>query len=131
MPGIKSFGTTISYDGTVIGGVESINRSGGDRNMIDITTQDDTDGFKKFIGGLRDAGTCEITGNYIIGDAGQTKLRNAEITDEAKSVIITFSDGSTITFNAFPMPPDDDAPLDDKVTFKASLKITGKATYSD
>lgn len=127
---IKSFGTTISYDGTPIGGVETISRSGGDRNMIDVTCQDDTDGFKKFVGGLRDAGTVEITGNFLIGDSGQNKLRGALMTENAKQVVITLSDATTITFDAFPMPPDEDAPLDDKVTFKASLKITGKSTYT-
>lgn len=125
---IKSFGATISVDATAVGGVTGITRSGADRNMIDVTTLTSTGGYREFIPGLKDGGTVEIEGNFLIADPGQIKLRAGD--DDEVPVVITLSDGTTIGFDAFIIPPNEDNPLDDKVGFSASLKITGPLTYT-
>jgi hypothetical protein len=45
-----------------------------------------------------------------------------------KSVIITYSDLSTHLFSVVVAPPSITNPLDDKIEFSASLKITGPVT---
>ena len=124
----KSFGTTISVGGSAVGGVTSITRSGADRNFIDATNHSSTDGYREFLPGLKDGGTCEISGHYDAADAGQDLLRTAA--DTIRAVVITLPNSVTIGFNAYVQPPDEDIPLDDMVTFTASLKVTGAITYS-
>ena len=124
----KSFGTTITIGGTAIGGVTSITRSGADRNFIDVTNHSSSGGVREFLAGLKDNGTCEIQGQYDDADAGQDLLRTGS--DSAVAVVITLPNTKTIGFSAFIQQPDEDIPLDDVVTFSASLKITGAITYS-
>ena len=123
----KSFGTTISVGGTAIGGVTSISRSGADRNFPDITTHDSSGGYKEYAAGLKEGGTCEISGMFDNANAGQDLLRTGS--DAVQAVIITLPSAATISFSAYIQPPGEDIPLDDAVTFTASLKITGAITY--
>lgn len=125
---IKSFGATITVGGTAIGGITEFSRSGADRNFIDVTTLTSASGYREFIPGLKDGGTLEISGNFLIADPGQIILRAGS--DTVQAVIITLSDATEISFNAFIQPPSEDNPLDDKVGFTASLKITGAITYT-
>ncbi len=124
----KSFGTIITVGGTAVGGVTSISRSGADRNFPDITTHDSAGGYREYVPGLKEGGTCEISGMFDAADAGQDLLRTGS--DTVQAVVITLPNTKTISFSAYIQPPSEDIPLDDAVTFTASLKITGAITYA-
>jgi len=126
---MKSFGITVTVGGTAIGKLTDSPISGRDVNIIDITTRSSSGNAKEFVGGLIDNGTMDLTGNYDIGDAGQAALLGWE--SQTKSVVVTFSDGTTASFSAVVGAMNQSAPLDDKVEFSCSLKITGPVTYAD
>lgn len=124
----KSFGTSVTIGGTAIGGLETINRTGADRNFVDVTTHDSVGGYREYVPGLKEGGTLELTGKFNIADAGQVALRAGG--DAVQVVVITLPDGTTIGFSGYIQPPNEDVPLDDAVTFTASIKITGAITYT-
>lgn len=127
MAGKKSFGVSVSVGGTSIGGLTSASLSGGDVNFIDVTTHDSTGGWKEFVGGLVDGGTLDLNGNYDAEDSGQGKL--IDDVAETLAVVITYSDGSTASFNAVVGKYDVGNELDDKITFSCPLKVTGEITF--
>ena len=128
MAKIRSFGAACTIAGTAIGGLTSIDITGGDVNAIDITTHDSADGYKEYTAGLKDAGTLELSGKHDSADAGQDLIVTHEGT--VREFIITFSDTKTATFDAIVGIKSIPNPLDDAVDFSVSCKITGKVTYS-
>jgi predicted secreted protein len=125
---IKSFGVSVSVDGGAVGGLKDVNPGGGDVTFVDTTTHDAEDGWKTFVGGLKDGGTLELTGNYISGDAGQGAIRS-EI-GETVPCVVTFSDSSSCSFDGIVGAYNISNPLDDVVEFTASIKVTGPVNYS-
>lgn len=126
---IKSFGVTVSIDGTAIGELVSADITGGDVSFIDTTTHESSNGYREFIGGLKDGGTLELSFKYDVADAGQVKLRNPAVQGTVKDAIVTFTDTSTATFNVVVGIPSTVNPLDEDVTSTCSCKITGPVTY--
>lgn len=125
---IKSYGITVAIGGsTAVNGLKSVSLSGSDVSFIDTTTHDG-DGWKSYIGGLKDGGTLELSGDYDINDGGQDDLRT--LLGETTSVVVTFSDLSTAEFDAIIGPYSVENPLDETATFTSSLKITGAVTYA-
>lgn len=124
---MKSFGITVTVGGTAIGKLTDSPITGRDVNIIDVTTRSSTGNSKEFVGGLLDNGTMELTGNFDITDAGQAALLGWE--GQTKAVVVTFSDLTTASFDAVVGAVNQSAPLDDKVEFTCSLKITGPVAY--
>ena len=128
MAKIKSYGVAVTVATNAIGGLTDVNVSGTEVNFVDVTTHDSSGGYKEFVGGLKDGGTLDLTGAYNIADTGQVYLRANPGTSAA--CVVTFSDTSTATFTAIVGGYSTSNPLDDKVEFTASLKITGAVTYA-
>jgi predicted secreted protein len=129
MPAIKSFGVSVSVDGDVVGGLTDVSIPESDRTEIDVTNHDTTGDFREFVGGLKDGGTMTLSGHYIAGDAGQTNLASPADGDPV-AVIVTFSDDSTATMEGVAKGYGVTNPLDDVVTFSASIKISGEVTFA-
>lgn len=127
---IKSFGASVSIDGTDIGELVSADITGGDVTIIETTTHESPDGCKEFEGGLKDNGSLELTFKYDIADNGQAKLRNPAIQGTKVEAIVTSSNGSTATFDVIVGVPSKANPLDEDVTCSCSCKISGKITYA-
>lgn len=128
MSGIKSFGGTFKVATKTVGGLTDVNIGGVDVNMIDVTDQASTDGWKEFVGGLKDGGQVELTGNFKSVDDGQSELRGNP--GETAAWELTFSNGAKASGNAVIGGYNVTNPLDNKVGFTCSLKITGKTTYT-
>jgi len=127
---IRSFGVAVTIDSTAIGGLVSADITGGDVSFIDTTTHESADGYREFVGGLKDGGTLELSGKYEIADAGQVKLRNPAVQGLVKAAELTFSDGSTATFDVVVGVPSHTNPLDEDVQWSCSCKITGNITFA-
>tara|TARA_R110000824_G_scaffold169712_2_gene346845 strand:+ start:42 stop:434 length:393 start_codon:yes stop_codon:yes gene_type:complete len=120
---IKSFGVSVTVNTVVIGELTDVTPGGVDVTDIETTAHDSAGGWKTFLGGNTDGGTLEISGNYVLADAGQVELR-AERGNVA-AIVVTFSDSSTSTFSAVVKGFNLSNPLDDKIEFTCSLKVTG------
>ena len=123
MAGIKSFGVTVKVNTILVGGLTDVTPGGVDVTNIDVTAHDSTGGWREFVGGLTDGGTLELSGNYNLADVGQIELRAER--GQVAAIIVTFSDLSTSTFSAVVGGFNLANPLDDKIEFSCSLKVTG------
>lgn len=131
MAGIRSFGIQLTVATNAIGGLKSVSIPETEITFIDTTTHDSADRYRTFVGGLRDGGTVQISGNYLIGNTGQAYLRNKD--NQGGSPVactIEFSDGSTAEFNAVVGGYGVENGEDDVVTFTSSLRISGPITYA-
>ena len=122
----KSFGITVSLGGTTIGGLTDVNISGRDVNAVDITAHDSAGAARQFVGSLIDNGTLELTGNFSGDHAGLTYIEGHLANTVA--AIVTYSDASTHLFDVVVGAPSYSNPLDDKIEFTLSCKITGPIT---
>ena len=125
---IKSFGVAVTVGGTAIGKLTAANISGGDTAVHDTTTHQ-TSTARTFTGGLSDSGSLELEGHYDESDSGQDTLRASQ-GGSPVAVVVTYSDSSTASFSAVVQSFNPSNPLDEIVTFSASLKISGDVTYA-
>jgi predicted secreted protein len=97
---------------------------------IDVSSHDSVDAFREFEAGMKDAGSVSIEGNYI-GDASQKALYDLAVSGStvAMSIVFPGSTGSW-TFDGFVTSLSTDAPMDDKISFSATIKVTGKPILS-
>ncbi len=127
MAKIKSYGVEVTIATNIIGGLTDANLGGSDVAIIDTTTHDG-DGWKTSVGGLKDGGTIELSGDYDFDDVGQAYfIANL---GAAKAFVVTLSDDSTATFTAIVGKFDLTNPLDEVVKFSASAKVTGAVVYA-
>ena len=124
---IKSHGVAVTIGGTAIGSLTDVSPGGGDVTLVETTTHS-SGAWKQYVGGLKDGGSLELTGKYAIADTGQAALRTNFGTVVA--FVVTFSDGSTATFDGIPGGFNVSNPLDDATEFTCSVKITDDVVYA-
>lgn len=133
---VTAQGTTLKFtpqDGeeVTVGKVVSIGEIGGDSQEIDVTTLDSQGGYREYAQGYKDAGSLAVQGYHDGTDAGQAALQAAFDSGEAGAVEIVFSDGATASFSAFVKRYAlGAAKVDGAVGFSATLRITGKVTFT-
>lgn len=125
---IRSFGASLTVATKAVGGLTDISFPGVDVNMIETTDFDVTDNFKTYIGGLADAGEMTLTGNYIRADTGQTEI--ADHPGDTAAYVLKFSNNDQYAGSCIIGGFELSNPLDDKVTFTAKLKLSGKPTFT-
>lgn len=124
-------GTTISWNGTTVNEVTSIGDLDTSADDIEVTDYQSTDGYKEFIQGLKDGGELEIEGNFYPSDTGQSNLISDFNAGTTREVIITLPGSiGTWTFDAYVKGFATQTPIDGKVGFTATLKVTGKPVFA-
>ena len=128
--GIHGHGTTLSIGGTTVGNITSISGPDQSRDAIDISTMDSTNKWREYIPGMIDAGEVSVDLNFD-GTTVSTLLQ-AQLTQTAQTILITFSDSDTATWSAsgFITSLGHAIPFDDKVSQTVGMKFTGAATFS-
>jgi predicted secreted protein len=123
-----TFGTILTRSGSAIAELTNIGSPKLTAGEIDVTSMDSADGYKEFIQGLRDGGEVGIEGNFISSDTnGQIGLVADFNAGTVQAFVITFPDGTTWTFSGFVKGFElNDAEVEGKLGFKASIKVTGK-----
>ena len=128
-----AFGTQLSKGTTAIAELTSIGVVGVTREMIDATSHDSADAYKEYIPGLIDTAELSIEGILDKADAGQTALLTDLEAGTCDSYTITGPTGNAFSYafdayvtayNAGPFN------YDGKITFSATLKISGKVVYT-
>ncbi len=126
------FGTTLAKGATAIAELTSITGPGVSADAIDVTSHGSANTFREFLAGVKDGGEISIEGNLVVTDAGQMALIT-DITDgsvDAYTLTYPNTDASTWTFSALVTAFQINAPFDDKLGFSATLKVSGKPTFT-
>lgn len=93
---------------------------------IDVTSHDSVDGFREFEPGLADAGSVSIEGN-LTNVTSQSNLYDLLLSKSKVAMKIEFPASlATWTFTGFVTSFSTEGPMDDKATFSATIKVTGK-----
>jgi predicted secreted protein len=127
-----AYGTVLTVAGNPIAELSDIGWTGEKADTIDVTTHDSANGFKEFIGALRDGGELTIKGNWYPGDTnGQMILNTHFLVHTVGAYVLTFpaAMAATMTCSAFVTAWDPNpGAVAGKVDFTATMKITGKPT---
>ncbi len=125
-----TFSATISSVLTPIASLTSITGLDLSADDVDVTAHDSADGYREFVQGLRDGGTVSIEGNFT-GVASQEALKDLFDSGEVVAMEIGFPDAfAEWQFNGYVNALSTDAPMDDKVSFSATIKVSGKPVLS-
>ena len=119
--GVAAFGTSISPSA---GEITNISGPGISVDEVEITNHNSADDFKEFVAGLIDGGEFSVEGNLT--SAIVTGLYADLLARTSKSYTITFPNGMTWTFTGYPKSFETDSPVDGKLGFSATFRVTGK-----
>lgn len=124
----SAFGTKFKWNGVDLAEVTSISGPGQKVDTIEVTNHDSADAFKEFLAGLVDGGEITIEGNFIAGDTtGQIAFNTDLQARTSRTCVITMPNSlGTWTATAIATGFDPSYPHDGKISFSASVKISGK-----
>lgn len=109
--------------------ITDINRE--DPGASEIATTHLQSTSKTFLIGLEDNGTYSLSVNWLFDDVGQTALRAAKAARTEKTFRVTYSDGSTMTFNGYVKTVSGpSAAVEGKLGGTLVLRISGDITYA-
>lgn len=126
----KSLGTKIMIGQNSIAELTSIGGLELSKDTIETTTLD-SDGWRTFIGGLKDAGEVSISGYFNPADKnGQVAMYNAFNDDSVLDYKIIFPPtmGAQWGFQGIVTAFSTGAELEDGISFEGTIKVTGKPT---
>ena len=96
------------------------------RDTIETTSLDNTDGYKTFIGALRDGG--DISFGMIFARDTYEQMKDDFESDDLQNyeIVLPDDDNTTLEFEGLITELPLDVPIDDKITCDISIKISGK-----
>ena len=120
---------------TEIAEVTNIGGPGMSADAIETTSHQATDFTREFIAGLKDYGEVSIEGNFLPADGTQdvtTGILEAYESRTLANYQLVFTDSGTTTWAAPMLVTAFECanPFDDKASFSATFKITGKPTLA-
>ena len=130
-----AFGTTLMKGAVPIAELTNIPGPSLSAGTIDATSHDSlatANGYREFIQGVRDGGDISIEGNFIPGNPGQAALKTDFDAGTLDAYTITFPVvmATTWTFKAIVTALETSSPYDDKASFTATLKVSGKPSLN-
>ena len=127
----SGFGTQLLRAGYHIAELTNLSGLSMTSDPIDVTSNDSDDSCREYIAGIRDGGELSIEGNFILTDAyGQVQLKTDMLAGTRREFEMVFpmSMGASWVFNGDVTAFDTSAPIDDKVSVSATIKVSGKPT---
>lgn len=124
-----AFGSILTSPAGVIAEIDEIGVFAPRAETIDVTTHGSASGYREFIGGLRDGGELTLKGNFYPGNAPQIAMKTYLDDGEVRAFTVTMpaAMGATITLDGIVTGLDiGPFPVDGKVVFGGTIKITGK-----
>jgi hypothetical protein len=119
-------GITVTFNGTTVGRIKKVPAPQFSAEDIDITDQD-SNGIKQFIPGLKEGNEIEFILNDIPSDTGQQALDAAATAGTTGTFILTFPTGRTVSFDG--AVKTFDLIEDNKATaISCKVKVTGTIT---
>lgn len=115
---------------TTIANLTSIGEIGVESEEIDATDLDSPNNYKEFIAGSKDAGEVSINGN-IKSESNVEKMLSLAESQSLEDWVVTYPSGAKWEFKAFVKSfKDGEKTVDGLATFTATLRISGKPTYT-
>lgn len=137
LAGLDALGTQLQRgDGeaeetfTAIANVVNISGPSMERETYDVTAHDSQDGWREFIGGLKDAGEIELELNY---DPLKHDVLISDLDDdEPRNYKLVFPTTPAVTWNVKLIMTgfEQEAPHDDKLAADVTFKVTGKPSLT-
>jgi predicted secreted protein len=126
----KGYGTTIAIGVTAIGKISAIAQPKKTADSIEVSVLDSPNGYKEYIGGMKDGGEISLKGFFDTSDAGQLALDVAFEAESLSTYTITLPaalGSATYVFDALitAFEPGE-ANLDSAIEFSLTLKVIGK-----
>jgi hypothetical protein len=125
---VIGYGCTLNRAGTPV--IEVIKIAGPlmKSDIKEVSNMGSPNTYKEFIAGLRDGGTITWEGNYIPKDASILPIKGTDFdagTSSSWTIVIAGSLGTwTMTCLVQDIAPA--YPVDDRITYAGTLKVTGK-----
>jgi len=123
-----AFGVVLTYTvgSKVVGELTSISPPNLTADAIDVTSHGSTSAYREFVVGLIDGGEFSVEGNHIAADTGQQQILTHIAARASAAMTIVYPDDSDwdvmAVCTAYSAA---DAPVDGKLAFSATFKITG------
>jgi predicted secreted protein len=124
----SAYATTLTWNGTEVGELQSIAGPAQKVKAIDVTNMD-SGGVAEFVAGVLDAGTITVEGNFTDA-SGQAGLMTDFAAKTLRTLVITTFSSHTFTASAYCVDLSTDFKVTDRVVFKATFQITGSVTFS-
>jgi len=106
--------------------VNSIEGPGMSRETIDVTDLSTTDGYRKFIGSLRDPGDLSLSMNFKRSEYDKFKSDFENDTPQNYEIVLPDADVTTLEFEGLVSELPLAIAVDDKITSDVTIKISGK-----
>ena len=128
----RALGTKLIVNSKTVGGLSSINGVEISADNVDLTSLDNSSGYREKEPGFKDAGEVTASGFLDGADAGQTELYTLLATGNIVACEIRFPSkiGKSWTFQAGVSRFSTGADVDGAVTFEISLAVSGAATLA-
>ena len=135
---ISGFGTLLNWDSSDIAELTSISGPSETANTIDVTSHDSDDTYAEFVAGIRDGGEISFDGNVITTDTNGQIAMHTDFQAGSKKAFIIKLPGWVSSSHEYPQITGYgivtafgmNFPFDDKVSFSATIKVTGKPTLA-
>jgi hypothetical protein len=130
---LAAFGTLLKRDTVTIAEVTKLDLPNLKLDTADVTSHD-SNGWREFIGLLKDGGTFSADINYVPGTATHKNATGGLLADLVAgtsaeySIVIPDSPSSTWTFDALVTDFKASAPVDGKLAATVTFKVTGAPT---
>lgn len=126
--GFVGFGSTVSWNGTLIAHCKDIPFPSLTRDKVDFSNMDSADQFEEIKVGLGHAGEVPFDVIFIPGDAGQAAAIADFLSGTVREMIITgpVAAAFTWTCNAYITGVGGSMPTNDGIVMNLTLSLTGK-----
>ena len=121
-------GTKFMLDATQVGALSSISGVELSADQVDVTTLENTTGYRDFLAGFKDGGEVPVSGYLDGADDGQAAALEAFHSGAEQECKIVFPTaiGKTWSFKGIVTKYTTGAEVDGAVTFEANVKVCGK-----
>lgn len=127
-------GTKFLIDSKAVGSLNSIGAVEKSADSTEVTTLDNTDGYKEYLGGMKDGGEVAIEGYMDGADSSNQDAMETAFEDQLVhkfSIVFPETIGKTWSFNGTVTKYSaGGAAPGDALKFSASVKISGKPTLA-
>lgn len=123
--------STDSSEWEAIAEVVSIGGPNKSRETIDVTSLDSEDGYKEFIGSLRDGGSINLTMNYR---RDTYEIMNNDYESDVRQnykIVLPDTDETTLEFEGLVTEVPLNVSMDDKISVETVIKVSGKTSLYD